>query len=103
MLWLSMKLWLSKDDGVTFDRARAVAVYNPGRHITGRGCPRTVQLDEDTVGTLFSDKRPQFFSKNRIVVALVQNNENLEYGCMAVSSDTTKSSNGCTSTGALSK
>jgi len=29
--------------------------YCTGRRIVGRGWPRTVQLDEDTVGTLFYD------------------------------------------------
>ena len=30
-------------------------VFNPGRRISGRGWPRTVQLDEQTLGTLFYD------------------------------------------------
>ena len=30
-------------------------VFNPGRRISGRGWPRTVQLDEETLGTLFYD------------------------------------------------
>jgi hypothetical protein len=49
------ELWLSQDDGVTFDSAHAAVVYSPGRMITGRGWPRTVQLDKGTVGTLFYD------------------------------------------------
>ena len=51
----AFELWLSRDDGVTFDRENAAVVYNPGRRITGRGWPRTVQLDEETVGTLYYD------------------------------------------------
>ena len=51
----AFELWLSRDDGVTFDRENAAVVYNPGRRITGRGWPRTVQLDDETVGTLFYD------------------------------------------------
>lgn len=49
------ELWTSRDDGRTFDRRNAVEIYNPGRRITGRGWPRTVQLDAETLGTLFYD------------------------------------------------
>ena len=34
---------------------RCAQVFNPGRRISGRGWPRTVQLDEETLGTLFYD------------------------------------------------
>lgn len=51
----SIELWLSQDDGVTFDNTTAAVVYHPGRRIEGRGWPRTVQLDAETVGTLFYD------------------------------------------------
>jgi hypothetical protein len=51
----SFELWLSQDDGVTFDDQNAAVVYCPGRRITGRGWPRTVQLDDETVGTMFYD------------------------------------------------
>ena len=51
----SYELWTSRDDGQTFDRRNAVEIYNPGRRITGRGWPRTVQLDAETLGTLFYD------------------------------------------------
>eukprot|EP01043_Picozoa_sp_COSAG02_P034991 COSAG02_NODE_2479_length_8728_cov_361.338741_2_plen_352_part_00 len=49
------ELWLSRDDGLSFDRDHGAVVYNPGRRITGRGWPRTVQLDDKTLGTLFYD------------------------------------------------
>ncbi|MCA9117262.1 MAG: exo-alpha-sialidase [Planctomycetaceae bacterium] len=49
------ELTVSRDDGQTWDRAGAVTVYNPGRPIGGRGWPRTVQIDERTLGTLFYD------------------------------------------------
>ena len=45
----------SNDDGKTWDFDRVVEVYNPGRRIGGRGWPRTVQIDGDTLGTLFYD------------------------------------------------
>lgn len=51
----SYELWLSQDDGLTFDKSNAAVIYSPGRRIEGRGWPRTVQLDEETVGTLFYD------------------------------------------------
>lgn len=46
---------VSRDDGRTWEMDRAVTVYNPGRRIAGRGWPRTVQLDNETLGTLFYD------------------------------------------------
>ncbi len=49
------ELIVSRDDGQTWDMARAVTIYNPGRRIAGRGWPRTVQLDDQTLGTLFYD------------------------------------------------
>ncbi len=51
----SYELIVSRDDGQTWDSANAVEVYNPGRPIGGRGWPRTVQVDADTLGTLFYD------------------------------------------------
>ena len=33
----------------------AVEIYNPGRRIGGRGWPRSVQIDAETLGTLFYD------------------------------------------------
>jgi hypothetical protein len=49
------ELWLSRDDGLSFDRDHVVPVYNPGRRIKGRGWPRTLQLDNETLGTLYYD------------------------------------------------
>ncbi len=46
---------VSRDDGKTWDFDGAVEFYNPGRPIGGRACPRTVQLDKDTIGTVFYD------------------------------------------------
>jgi hypothetical protein len=51
----SYELIVSRDDGKSWDTAHPVAVYNPGRRIAGRGWPRTVQLDDHTLGTLFYD------------------------------------------------
>ena len=45
------ELWLSQDDGLTFDQAHAATVYNPGRQITGRGWPRTVPTYRHAYGT----------------------------------------------------
>ena len=46
---------VSRDDGKTWDFTGAVEFYNPGRAIGGRACPRTVQLDKDTLGTVYYD------------------------------------------------
>jgi hypothetical protein len=32
-----------------------VEFYNPGGPIGGRACPRTVEIDDRTVGTIFYD------------------------------------------------
>lgn len=45
----------SRDDGKSWDFDHSVEFYNPGRPIGGRACPRTVQLDKDTIGTVFYD------------------------------------------------
>ncbi len=44
---------ISFDDGLTW--AHTFEYYNPGRPIGGRACPRTVQLDADTIGVVFYD------------------------------------------------
>jgi hypothetical protein len=44
---------ISRDDGVTWNET--FEYYNPGRAIGGRACPRTVQLDADTIGVVFYD------------------------------------------------
>jgi hypothetical protein len=49
------QLSISRDDGRTWEFDRTMTIYNPGRRIAGRGWPRTVQLDHETLGTLFYD------------------------------------------------
>jgi glycerophosphoryl diester phosphodiesterase len=49
----------SRDDGQSWDFDAAVDFYNPGRPIGGRGCPRTVQVDKETLGTVFYDTDPK--------------------------------------------
>ena len=44
---------ISTDDGQTWNRT--FEYYNPGRAIGGRACPRTVQLDAETIGVVFYD------------------------------------------------
>lgn len=44
---------ISYDDGQTWDKS--FEYYNPGRPINGRACPRTVQLDDHTIGVVFYD------------------------------------------------
>ena len=51
----SYELIVSRDDGLTWDHRNAVEIYNPARRIRGRGWPRTVQIDNRTLGTLFYD------------------------------------------------
>lgn len=46
---------VSRDDGKTWDVEHPVEFYNPDRAIGGRACPRTVQLDDQTLGTVFYD------------------------------------------------
>ncbi len=53
------ELFVSRDDGQTWETDRAVVIYDPGRRIGGRGWPRTVQVDADTLGTLFYDLSPE--------------------------------------------
>jgi hypothetical protein len=49
---------VSRDDGQTWDMNRPVEFYNPGRPIGGRACPRTVPIDDQTLGTIFYDIDP---------------------------------------------
>ena len=53
------ELFVSRDDGETWDTDKAVVIYDPGRRIGGRGWPRTVQIGADTLGTLFYDLSPE--------------------------------------------
>lgn len=46
---------ISRDDGKTWDLERPVEFYNPARAIGGRACPRTVEINGDTLGTIFYD------------------------------------------------
>ena len=46
---------LSHDDGQTWNVKKPVEFYNPGRAIGGRACPRSVEIDDRTLGTIFYD------------------------------------------------
>lgn len=46
---------VSRDDGKSWDLDHPVEFYNPARPIGGRACPRTVELDAQTLGTIFYD------------------------------------------------
>lgn len=50
---------VSRDDGISWDMANPVEFYNPGRAIGGRACPRTVEIDAQTLGTIFYDIEPK--------------------------------------------
>ena len=54
----SYELVVSRDDGERWDFDHAFEVHNPGRRIMGRGWPRTVQIDIETLGTVFYDLDP---------------------------------------------
>jgi len=55
---IAIRLIASTDDGVTWPLDRSVVIHDPGRRIKGRGWPRTVQVDAETLGTLFYDLDP---------------------------------------------
>jgi len=46
---------VSRDDGKSWDMEHPVEFYNPGRAIGGRACPRTVEIDGRTLGTIYYD------------------------------------------------
>lgn len=46
---------VSRDDGLSWDLEHPVEFYNPGRAIGGRACPRSVEIDGQTLGTIFYD------------------------------------------------
>jgi hypothetical protein len=50
---------VSRDDGQSWDLDHPVLFYGPSRPIGGRACPRTVQLDPQTLGTIFYDTDPK--------------------------------------------
>ena len=52
-----IRYMISGDDGLTWNRT--FEYYNPGRAIGGRACPRTVELDANTIGVVFYDVDPQ--------------------------------------------
>lgn len=54
----SWRFVVSRDDGQSWDFDGAVEFYNPGRPIGGRACPKTIQLDKHTIGTVFYDVDP---------------------------------------------
>ncbi len=52
---------VSRDDGQSWDLDHPVLFYDPRRAIGGRACPRTVEIDRATLGTIFydiDDKQP---------------------------------------------
>lgn len=51
----SWRFVVSRDDGKSWDFEKTFEFYNPGRPIGGRACPKTVQLDKDTLGTVYYD------------------------------------------------
>jgi hypothetical protein len=53
----SIRYRISTDDGQTWDRH--FEYYNPGRAIGGRACPRTIELDAETIGVVFYDVDPK--------------------------------------------
>lgn len=46
---------VSRDDGQSWDLDHPVEFYNPSRPIGGRACPRTVEIDDHILGTIFYD------------------------------------------------
>lgn len=50
---------VSRDDGKSWDVDHPVEFYRPGRPIGGRACPRTVEIDGKTLGTIFYDTDPK--------------------------------------------
>jgi hypothetical protein len=55
----SYEIAVSRDDGESWDFDGAATIYNPQRRILGRGWPRTVSIDGDTLGTVFFDLAPE--------------------------------------------
>lgn len=56
---IGIRLIVSTDDGITWRTDRSVVIHSPGRRIKGRGWPRTVQVDDATLGTVFFDLDPR--------------------------------------------
>ncbi len=57
---------VSRDDGKTWDLDRPIEFYNPARAIGGRACPRTVEINGDTLGTIFYDTDAKQFGGNGV-------------------------------------
>ncbi len=51
----TIRFLVSRDDGTSWDMEHPVVYYRPGRPIGGRACPKTVELDRNTLGTVFYD------------------------------------------------
>ncbi len=51
----TIRFLVSRDDGQSWDMDHPVVWYHPGRPIGGRACPKTVELDTQTLGTVFYD------------------------------------------------
>jgi hypothetical protein len=50
---------VSRDDGRSWDLEQPVVFYDPVLAIGGRACPRSVEVDDKTLGTLFYDTEPK--------------------------------------------
>ncbi|MCI0683422.1 MAG: glycoside hydrolase [Gemmataceae bacterium] len=46
---------VSRDDGASWDVKNPMVYYHPGRPIGGRACPKSVEVDGQTLGTVFYD------------------------------------------------
>jgi hypothetical protein len=57
---------VSKDDGKSWDLKNPLVYYNPGRPIGGRACPRTIELNATTLGTVFYDGADLYFLRTPI-------------------------------------
>ncbi|MBI2805246.1 MAG: exo-alpha-sialidase [Planctomycetes bacterium] len=52
---LRINFIVSRDDGRTWEMKAPIEFYDPSRAIGGRACPRTVEIDAKTLGTIFYD------------------------------------------------
>lgn len=57
---------VSKDDGKSWDLKNVLVYHDPGRPIGGRACPRTIELDAKTLGTVYYDGSEVFFLRTPI-------------------------------------
>ncbi len=56
---LKIQFVLSRDGGRSWDLDQPVEFYDPGRPIGGRACPKTVEMEGGTLGTIFYDTDPK--------------------------------------------